>query len=202
MLGVEQLQSSREDAIGILAQHPNPCLDQFLISSYRWYDSPQRQDHWPTNLSDAVARTDTPTIRDFIRTTLAGGGDARRKLLGRLAGTTGDLTGLAWMTDQFRGLTDPVMRADAARILSRIDAPSARTLLETWAADPDKTVAQAASEALDAHRARQALADLRLKQYGELLSGKIRPDDLLPPAQPWVWNGETYVPEKPAVGGT
>jgi hypothetical protein len=197
MLGVSQDQSKRENAIGFLAQNPNASLDQFIIDSYHWYDGPEGPGYWSTSVSEALARTDTPATREFIRTTPAAGGEAARKLVGRLNDARGDLSTLAWMTDLFRDLTDPRMRADAAGILARVDTPAARQLLDAWAADADAGVARAAAQALDAHRERQALADLRFRQYGELLSDKIRPDDLLPPAQPWVWNGEAYVPEHP-----
>lgn len=201
MLGVDKDRAKRENAINFLASNPNPRLDQFVIDTYRWYDSPQGPGYWSTSAGEALVRTDTPAIREFIRTTLASGGPEARKLMDRLAATTADMTTLPWATDLFQRLAEPAMRADAARVLARVDTPAARSLLEAWAADPDAAVASASSEALAAHRARQALADLRFRQYGELLSGKLRPDDLLPPAQPWVWNGETYVPEKPAAGG-
>ena len=201
MLGVSQDQSKRENAIGFLAQNPNASLDQFIIDTYHWYDGAEGPGYWSTSVSEALARTDTPAIRDFIRTTLAAGGEGARKLVGRLNDAPGDLSALAWMTDLFRDLTDPRTRADAAGILARVDTPAARQLLDAWAADADAGVARAAAQALDAHRERQALADLRFRQYGELLSGKIRPDDLLPPAQPCVWNGEAYVPEHPEADG-
>jgi len=37
-----------------------------------------------------------------------------------------------------------------------------------------------------------------MRQYEALLAGDIDPDELTPPMQAWVWNGERYVPEEKA----
>jgi hypothetical protein len=55
-------------------------------------------------------------------------------------------------------------------------------------------------QALDAGlgwpQARDGERPARLRRYEDLVSGRILPDDLLPSATAWVWDGETYQPGK------
>ena len=85
-------------------------------------------------------------------------------------------------------ITEPSLRLLAVPVLSRIDTPEAVAILELWAAEPDAQLRTAAQEHLDEYQKRG-------RQVAELISGKIKPDDLLPRQTPYVWNGEDYVPE-------
>jgi hypothetical protein len=77
----------------------------------------------------------------------------------------------------------------AVPILSRMGMPEAMALLESWANAPDAELRSAARKHLDEHRKLD-------RQAADLISGRIKPDDLLPSYTPYVWNGQDYVPEQ------
>jgi hypothetical protein len=97
-----------------------------------------------------------------------------------------------WFVEPLKRLEDPGVRRMAVPVLARIESPGALAVVAAWADDPDAALATAARTALNKIRAEEERSE---RQYADLLAGRIQPDDLLPPAQPYVWNGEDYVPE-------
>lgn len=193
MFAVHTDRSKREELVSLLDREPNPSLDQFIIDAYEWYRGPQSRNSWLANLTNALVKTDTPAIRAFITRRLERRDDESRDMLRNIARAKPDLSRLAWMAPLITGIEDAPTRKVAAGVLARIDSDEARTLLDRWVDDSDEGVRQAARSALEIHKKREEESQTRLRQYADLLAGKIKPDDLLAPATPWVWNGETYV---------
>jgi hypothetical protein len=110
------------------------------------------------------------------------------------------LSNASWMLPLVEQSADAVTRQRAAGLLARIDTEAAWKLLDQWAKkDPEDGVRQAAQAQLKKRLQRQQEAEEKAKrgaqQFADLVSGKIRPDDLLPPQPAWVWDGKRYVEE-------
>lgn len=197
MCGVERDRLKRERLIEHLARRPNPSLDQFVVDTYGWWEGPEGPSYWHQSVGEALAKTDTPAIREFI-TELWGHEAGRRGLVWKIASTEVDLSHLAWLVPLVEQCSDVSTLRQTPRLLDRIDTPAAQELVERWATEStDDGVRQAAKAMLDQRERREELAEQRLQQYADLLAGKIRPDDLMPPRQAWVWDGDKYVPESP-----
>ncbi len=72
-------------------------------------------------------------------------------------------------------------------ILSETDTPEALSILKSWSGDPDERIRSAARRSLE------ELSKLD-RQAADLISGRIKPRDLLPAYTPYRWNGRDYVP--------
>jgi hypothetical protein len=106
---------------------------------------------------------------------------------------------LDWLVPMIEQLTDKDQRNISIALLPRIGTDSAKALLEKWAKDPDEKIAKAAKWYINKFDQRQKEAEQNLasqETIDQLLSGQIKPDDLLDPAQAYVWNGKRYVPEQ------
>jgi hypothetical protein len=150
-------------------------------------ESPDYEDR--DAITKALALCDTPAVREFIDRCWADP-EQRAILLERFQSQENlTLIGLDWMMPLLEKLDDAASQQSAARLLSAIATPDAQKLLERWAQSDDESTRQAAQQQIAEHQR-------RMQQWSELLTGKIKPDDLLPPAQAWVWNGTEYVPEE------
>ena len=186
----------RQEVIYQLEKNPNPSLDQFLIDSYRWYLGPQGPGHWPTYLTGAIANADTPAIRQFLTSLWNEAGD-RNTLLKNLQRAQWRSPHMSYLTPLIEQLTDTTERLAAVKLLEKIDSTGAWDLAAKWARDADPQLAAAAAEQLQIHQQRTDEQKSRLQQAGDLIAGKIKPDDLLAPPRPYHWNGQQYTP-KPA----
>jgi hypothetical protein len=189
----------RERALSELNRDPNPYADDFLIASYRWYTSPAGPRHMPSDLIWAMLKLDTPKIRDFIRQIWDKGGPDRKKLLEQMRSLYWYHPHLDWLVPKIKQLTDQDERAMGVGFLPRIGTDNAKALLVKWAKDPDEKIAKAAKWYLNKFEQEQqeGRKDLVSQEtIDQLLSGQIKPDDLLEPARACVWDGEKYVPEK------
>ena len=198
ILGVPRDRSEREDAIYEVATHPNPYLDEFVIDTWKWYDSPEGPGYWSRTMTKALLGNDTERVQDFVRETVQKGGEDARKMLHRLARSEVDMSRKQWLQGLVREFDSPALQATAAGILAKMDSEAARKLLRQWAESDDEKVRTAAEDSLEAHRQRQQKEKERMRQYEALLAGDIDPDELAPPMKAWVWNGERYVPEQKA----
>ena len=178
---------SRRRVIEYLEQRPNPALDQFLIDSYEYYQTP------PTALVQAMLICDTPKMRAYLNELWNEGTDEQSFLLEEMSKMELGHMNLARWIRPISELIDLSLRLLAVPVLSQIDTPEAATILESWAAEKDEQLRILAQEHLDNHRERD-------RQTADLIAGKIKPDDLLPPQIPYVWDGQNYVPELPATG--
>jgi hypothetical protein len=189
----------REKALSILNWKPNPHTDEFLIASYRWYTSHAGPRRMPHDLIPAMLKLDTPKIREFVQQTWDKGGPDRTKLLEQMRSHYWYHSHLDWLVSKIEQLTDKEERVIAIGFLPQIGTDNAKTLLVKWTKDPDKKIARSAKWYLD--KFEQNLEEDRKVQIpqetiDQLLSGQIKPDDLLEPARPYVWDGERYVSEE------
>jgi hypothetical protein len=189
----------RERALSVLNRDPNPFADEFLIDSYHWYASPSGPRHMPSDLIWAMLKLDTPKIRDFIREIWDDGGSDRRKLMEQMRSLSWNHSHLDWLVPEIEQLTDKDERTIGIGFLPRIGTDNAEALLVKWTKDPDEKVAKAAKWHLDRLGQKQKedqKNQVSQETVDQLLTGRVKPDDLLDPAQAYVWDGEKYVPEK------
>jgi hypothetical protein len=188
-------QNLREDVIFQLSKNPNLSLDQFIIDSYKWYNSPQGAGHYLANLTDAIVNTDTPAMRRFLTDLWNKAGKDRKTLLGHLQHRQWRAPNMNWLAPLFAELTGKDERLMAAKILSKIDTDDAWQLAEKWAKDTDPDIAATARQQLDIRRNRLEDEQQFIRQANDLIAGKIKPDELLPPGPAYVWNEQEYVPQ-------
>jgi len=189
----------RESALSVLNQDPNPYADEFLIDSYRWYTSPAGSRNMESDLIWAMLKLDTPKIRGFIREIWDKGGPDRIKLLEQMRSHSWYHPHLDWLVPMIEQLTDKDQRNIGVALLPKIGTDNAKALLEKWANDPNKKIAGGVKWYLNKFEQKQEEAEknqISPETVDQLLSGRIKPDDLLDPAQAYVWDGERYVPEQ------
>jgi len=191
----------RETVLSVLNQDqdPNPYADEFLIDSYRWYTSPAGSRYMESDLIWAMLKLDTPKIRGFIREIWDKGGPDRIKLLEQMRSHSWYHPHLDWLVPMIEQLTDKDQRNMGVALLPKIGTDDAKALLEKWANDPNKKIAGGVKWYLNKFEQKQEEAEknqVSPETVDQLLSGQIKPDDLLDPAQAYVWDGERYVPEK------
>jgi hypothetical protein len=198
-LGATRDSVKRMALVDRLARAPNPSLDQFLIDSYDWWRGPEGPGY-DRRLTEALFNTDTAAVRAFIEERW-GDPEERQELLRAAGWAESRLPHLEWMVWLVERSADADTRREAAHLLARIDNDTAWSLLENWAEeDSDEGVREAAAKQLDLRQEREAETEKRLQQYADLISGRIGPEDLLPPQPAWVWDGERYVPEEEPAG--
>jgi hypothetical protein len=193
---VMQNQRRREDVLQQISGNPNPGLDQFVIDTYNWYQSPQGPGYWSTAVTYALVRTDTPAVRDLIAEKWNEGSKNRLRMIDHLNSGDWCQANMNWLVPMIAELTAKPERRVAVTLLSRIDTPEAYELAEKWATDSESVVSQAAIEQLEIRDQRAARKQMQLAQADELLTDRIKPDDLLPASTPYTWNGTEYTETK------
>lgn len=188
----------REDVIQQLNRHPNPALDEFIVDTYNWYESPRGPGHWSTSLTYALVKTDTPAIRELITGQWNKDDKTRSRMISRLKSGDWRQPNMNWLVPKIAELTARLDRVYAARLLSRIDTPEAYRVAEQWASDPDPDIASVSTTQLEIRDKRLAERQQQLAQATELITGKIKPDDLVTSAKAYTWNGEEYIPKRTA----
>ncbi len=190
---VRQNQGRREDVLQQISVHPNPALDQFVIDTYNWYQSPQGPGYWSTAVTYALVRTDTAAVHELITGKWNEGGKTRLGMIGHLNSGDWREPTMNWLVPMISDLTAVPERHSAVTLLARIDTPEAYKLAETWAADPDPVLAIAAAAQLKLRDQRATQKQQQLAQAADLFVGHIKPDDLLPASTPYRWNGTEYI---------
>jgi hypothetical protein len=199
VLGVDRDWQKRNNVIEYAAGSPNPALDKFLVDTYRALQASEGQAYSPSQLGVALAQTDTPLIRKFLSEEWDKGEKNREFLLRRIREYALPCPGLTWMVPKIAEAKDRSECDEVAALLFKIHTPESRKALEEWADDATSPDAQRAARAqLDGWSAEERKAAEKksadVARAAELISGKIKPDDLLPPATPYVWDGKDYVP--------
>ncbi len=92
-------------------------------------------------------------------------------------------------------LTDPKTCIIPAGQLEWNESPESFALLERWSESENVLLKQVAERSLKMMRARIELNAKRHELYRKLIAGEITPDHILPLPEPYVWNGEKYVPK-------
>jgi len=182
-----------EDVIYRLATNPNPALDKFIVEAYNWYARPKGPGSWSTSMTHALVKTDTPEVRQFIKDKWNESAKVRSRTIDHIDSGSWQEAHMNWLVPMLPDLTDKNDRIRAARLLSRIDAPEAYELATKWSTDPDPDIAKAAADQLRTRDQRTAETKQQLAHAADLLTGKIKPDDLLPSPTPYKWNGAEYV---------
>ena len=83
-----------------------------------------------------------------------------------------------------------------ARELSSQEAPEAIDVIRKWCQSENPRVKTAASETLVGLELRDKIKAESKSLFLDLAGGKIKPDDLLPATNPWVWKDGKYVQEQ------
>lgn len=69
----------------------------------------------------------------------------------------------------------------------------AERILSTWSASSNEAVRTQAKAAHKEWQKRESIRSRNMELYRALVDGKIRPDDLVPPSRPWIWQDGRYV---------
>jgi len=195
--GVKQDPMKRRNLICQLVTTPNPSLDPFVIDTYESSQEPSSPDYADRNtITMALIKSDTPAVREFIAKCW-NNPEHRAALLDRLTSQNkADLARLTWMIPLADQLRDSPSRLKAVRLLAAIDTSAAQDLLGLWAQEGDETIREAVAQQQVERERIHAEQQKRLRQWSDLLAGKIQPEDLAPPQQPWVWDGAKYVEQE------
>ncbi len=190
----------RDKALEAFYHSPNRYGDEFIIDSYHHYTgSVVQRRSLPSNFIWALAATDTPKIRAFISEVWDKGGDERKKLLEGLRSHSWHHPHMNWLVAKIEQLTQKDERIIGLCLLPHIGTDDAKALLEKWANDPASGVVKEAKwrlEYFDKKQKERQGGVFTQDTIDGLLSGKIKPDDLLVPATAYIWDGEKYIPEK------
>ncbi|MCP4455371.1 MAG: hypothetical protein GY809_28260 [Planctomycetes bacterium] len=189
-------KSRRDDVIYKLGNDPNPAFDTFIIDTYNWYESPQGRGNRSQSLTYAVVKTDTPAMREFIKAEWNESDETRTRLIKHVNSGDWRQPHMKWLVPLIADLTSKSDRASAVKLLSRIDTPEAYKLAEQWATDTDADIATAATAQLAIRDERATRRQKKLALAAGLLSGKMKPDDLLSSTVAYTWNGNEYTPDK------
>lgn len=178
----------------------NPAVGKFLVETWRRSHKLQAgmiRANW--NL--AIWRIDTPDVREFLLERLKAKDEPNefRQWLnitdlpdplvrGRLAHHN-------WLVPELRQTTG-YHRHGSLGLLLEIGTPDALALLQEWAADPQTGgEAKAAMKWPEEQAARRDKENAeRLVKVNDLLTGRIKPDNLLSKYPSAKWTGETYEP--------
>ncbi len=98
-----------------------------------------------------------------------------------------------YFTDFFAELEKPEERLMAAPLLVYVAGPEAAALLESWKETDHKRLRAAVLSAQESHAARDAIRLHHRELFEKLHENKITPDDILPAASVFVWEGNDYV---------
>ena len=188
---------------------PNPSTDEFLIESWEQWKESQRG--WLDQLRSKILRLDTPAIRGFISDELANAEDAdMRDGPGRIfrctySQFTERFPALNWIVPKLgeckAGMNQPsssLLEQALCEFLREIGTDEANALLREWAEDSQLTngLKNTAKNALDSEKDQLESENAKnaelLEKMNDLISGRIRPDDLVSPLPSAHWNGETY----------
>ena len=193
-----------EDAVDKLTRDPNPHCDDFLIRVFRESFYGRRHVESPHVLYKALARLDTPAIHAFVEDmwnkweedgwkNLIG---EKKELVWGFAHSNWDGPGMEWMVELLAPLTGEEERWGGMRLLAKIGSPEAWDLLDAWAQDGSPAMKDRARDIAEKSRERHAEEQERIQLAEDLIAGRIKPDDLLPPQKAYVWNGDDYVEEE------
>jgi len=192
---VARNERRREDIIQQLGANPNAALDKFVIDTYNWYESPRGPGYWFVSMTRVLVTTDTPAVRELIKEEWNKAGKTRSRMIRHLNSGSWRQPNMNWLVPMIAELTARQDRTSATKLLSRIDTPEAYELAKKWATDTNPDIAKAAAEQLKIRDLRTAQTQQQLAWAADLLSGKIKPDDLFTSASTYKWNGAEYIPD-------
>lgn len=99
-----------------------------------------------------------------------------------------------YLLDLFdRSVSTWVIENSLAPGLSLCESAKAGKLLEKWAGSDGKEIGPQTHKALEVWRIRDSIRRRHMELFEDLITEKIRPDDLLIPTPPWIWKDGRYV---------
>ena len=184
-----------------LIRHPNPSLDLFLIEAYQVVtanvnsagiapvNTLRNSMDVSSDLIRAMVLCDTPRMRAFLEEIWNA---SDRNKIDLLKAIKQEASNHYPHLHEWSALISEIVNVDirlaAIPTLGMIDTPESSKILADWALSSDEVVKDEATRALAKYRERSRKADA-------LLSGSIKPDDLLVGHTAYVWDGKNYVPE-------
>jgi hypothetical protein len=192
--------------ISQISETPNSSFDSLIIEIHKKYGHSLFFSRVTFNL--CFLRNDTEKIREYIREIWSKGLEEQKRLINdflsviwcnRISKYDHDefkynsyKGALGWFVQDFYGIQDMELKDLTVKLLEEIDTPEARDLIQFWreTSEPGISAGNAISMIeIKLNRDRQ-----RKKEIADLLSGKIKPDDLILKCA-YIWNGNDYVPE-------
>jgi|GEM_PF-3495780 hypothetical protein len=182
----------RISAMQQLSVTPNPFLEEYVVSECRSdIARAAREQYYAGRSLVALGSYDSPQVRAIVEELLVKGGPLWRTLVYETQSAD-----WPWLVPQLA-----VMAAEdeeSARLkvmmLSHIGTDEAWQMIAGLA--DDQRVDPLARNLLDRHTNEERARTLRLQQGRDLIAGRKHPDDLLPPAQKYVWTASGYVLSK------
>jgi len=193
--------SNRRIALKKLGKSPNSFADEFLIDSFRFYMRSDNEGKWLRDWVKAAVGSNSPKMGEFITGVFEKGGKERDRLLKEMAPRWYN-PAMDWLIPMLEKVEGGDQRYHAASILGNIGSERAVEILETWSRDSNEKIAQNASYQLGwakRHKNRTVVTpdrrDFDQKTIDGVISGRIKPDDLLDEAVVLAWDGEKYIEE-------
>ena len=187
----------RKRALEHLRRTRNPSLDDFLIESYNWLAEKSDVKHYGNHseVTWALVNANSDRIRKFLEGKWNESAESRGKLIKILRSAGWTKPHMAWLVPLIAELPDSE-KLDAVGIIDNIETDEAWALLEEWVDGDNEKLARQAKWYLDKRAKETKNLNPLTGKGAELIAGKIKPDDLLTGATPYVWTDKGYVAEK------
>ncbi len=175
--------------ISYLSHNPNPHFEPFLLETLDKQYENLEIDRISSSLFRALIKCDTAKTREAVLDKW------NENILIINKNIIRELSSLNWgdpvltqWTPILSDIEDNELRVIAVEALARTETTQSWEVLNKWLEDVNDAVSYAALKAITDYT--------KLKNQAQaLINGQIRPDDLLSPAVPYVWNGKDYVKE-------
>jgi len=195
----------REKALRELSGAANPFADKFLIDCFEYYMRSDNENKSLRNWVKAVVGSNTPQMREFLTGIFEKGGKEKDRLLKEMSQGRWTNPSMDWLVPMLEKVEGGDQRYQAASILSHIASERAVAVLKTWSGDSNKKFANNAKYQLNRIKiaknrtvAKTDGGNFDQETIDGVISGRIKPDDLLDEAIGFVWDGEKYVAEEPS----
>ncbi len=181
--------TGEEYLINLLSKNPNPHFEPFLLETLDKQYRTLEIKRISSSLFGALIKCDTAKTREAILDKW------NENILGINKTIIHELSQLEWgdlilthWTQMLTTTQESKSRVMAVEALARTDTPQSWKVIYEWSGDEDKAIREAALNEINDYKERK-------NQAQALIKGEIQPDDLLPPAVPYVWNEKDYVKE-------
>jgi len=172
-----------------VSSNPNPYFEPLLLELLEKQYSTLEINQISSSLFRALIKCDTLKTREAI---LEKWNDniliINKTIIHELSRLDWGDPVLTHWTPMLEATQEQESRIMAVEALAKTDTPRSWKVIYEWSGDEDEAVREAALDAINGYKERK-------KQAQALINGEIQPDDLLPPAVPYVWNGKDYVKE-------
>jgi hypothetical protein len=185
-LGVLDDQDVQRGFLVYLSHKPNPYVEPTLLKIIE--ASREQQRPLLPRLLHAVVSIQTPSLHATLLEIWQHDPDCRSTIANALRYQTLHETVQDTMHVLFKEERNDSVRQSLLPYVKRLAYPTAHTIVSAWMANTDEQNHPVYQDALnEMENYRQTVQDL--------IEGKIKPSDLLPPSPAYVWDGEKYVRE-------